>query len=266
MDESIKLRIRYWSRQPKAILMLTGSILVILNGIFFAWQTLPGYLHRTEVRDELVALERQLKHLSLQPNPQRVSDAAVAELLNEVPTNTEASDVLSTLLDFSAEAEVWISLFKQANDTASADPLEQQINELSGSEAAGTELESPVTAPEQGSPFHEESYEITINGSLAKLLNFFDLLASNSTVTNIDTWALAEMAESDAQKMPELADKRGNYTLTLTFSMYSMPAYTSIFGSERTENTSVQEMLKQLQSRYPGIKKFESITSGEGGN
>ncbi|KIL36154.1 hypothetical protein SD71_09345 [Cohnella kolymensis] len=270
MEHSIMLRIRHWSRQPKAVLVLTGCIFIILNAVYFAWQTVPGYLQRNQAHEELDAVQRQWNEGSQQPNAQKVSDEAVVQLLREVPTNIVTSEVVSTLLQFSAEAKVWISLFKQGSETLIFDQLEQQI---SGSETAGTAPRSSADSSAADTPtegargesgiLHEESFELTLQGSLPNLLNFFDLLASNTAITNIGTWTLGEISESEAQTIPELTDKKGNYSMTVTFSMFSIPEYAAVFGSDRQERPSINEMLEQLQVRYPAVKTFESISSGE---
>lgn len=213
-------------RQPKVIIGLGISVLLILNILFYLQSTSSSFRENRDVIEELKVLKQEYETLEGKPDPDAVSKQDILELLQQVPTNQEEAKVIEKLFLFNRFTGTFISFFEEG----------KEINETEGNNAG---------------IFTSSKYRITVVGAFPNLLKYFALISSNTALTSVEKWEFAEMEEVEAETIPELTQKQGKYKLTLFFTMYSIPSYRELFGPSPNEGTSAEEMLHKLKQKYP---------------
>lgn len=279
MDNNLSIiKLRTWARKPASIVALTAGFLVIVNAAYFGLQTLPGMSERKAERSQLADMRQQLEQVSKLPDPIRVTDADIQAVLTEVPTVHYTSNVIVQLGKFAQQSGVKIASYKElgggarasASTSTQSNNLEQDIENLensTGYSIKGTESAAGSAATSGSQPLIvAEKYGIMAMGPLANVVNYFELLAANPTITNIEQWGLIPLAEGDLMDWeddPDFNSDETYYGLTFTFSLYSVPTYEEEFGVGKKKDTSVEITMNELKQRYPGVIDFESILPSE---
>lgn len=238
-------------RSPAMLVIVTIAICVALNAAYLGWQVVPGILSDKDVDQQLADSKQQLESLQQQSAPKALDESLVEQLLSEVPTVHAPAEVLEELLGFSAQTGARITRFQQS--TPSRAPQSDDSQQADEAAASGTNTNATVYAT--------ETYQLSLIGALPTLLNYIDLMAANKRLTSVEAWQIAADTGANDAMMNELEQQGDIYSLSMTYTMYALPDYEPIFGKGESQDTSIDEMLEQLQRLYPGAADFQSLQS-----
>lgn len=266
-EPSPKLPLQQQIRQPKAMIALAIAGVLILNILLYLLSTSPQYKDKSDVSKELQALKQQHRVLTIMPLPDQVTSLKISELLEKVPTNQVEANVLAELLNFTVMEGNKITFFEEVIDKDSKDALEDKIKKLSDSaandedlnttsneeETTTQEVETSANSTNNDSIFTASHYKISVVGYLPHLINFFGLVSNHTAVTSIEEWGFVEVDEKEFEDDPDFAEKTGLYSLSLAFTLYSIPQYRDIFGPPPSKGTALEDILYELRQKYPGL-------------
>lgn len=286
MEQSGKPSFGDWAKQPKGILILTACLLLLVNLGFFVWQLLPELAVSQRARLMFDQVREQLDAAVGQPQQIQTTDEEVDALVEQVPVLHRGDEVLVELRGFAAQTDVEMVVFRQASAVAAKQTggtLEEQLQQLTDGSAAGGAAAASDTAPAasaadngktESGPFERTVYQLELTGSLSGLLNFFDLVAANEHLTEINTWSFDSAAEETGDEATgneatensggsNVSSSSSSFKLNLSIAMYSVPRYAEVFGGAKREDTSIGEVLNDLQLKYPDIQPFRSVRTDE---
>lgn len=263
MEQTAIVKLRAWVRKPASIIGVVMALFIIINGVYFGLQLWPGHRDYQTAQEELSSARARLTQIASQPDPKKVTREEIQSALEQVPTFNYAADVVLQLINFAMQANVKLASFKMiADKDVEKEVIIETIDSLEGggSGAEGNETSVTVRTSSSSSIIQENKYEITAIGSLHAVFNYFELLASNQSITDIRSWSLGEAEESesaDDDLDQESLDTR--YALRFEFSLYSVPSYEKEFGTGMRQDTSIENVMRELQQRFPELIDFESI-------
>jgi hypothetical protein len=242
-------------RDPKVWIILAIIAVLALNAIFYFLSVAPELREKRAVNEELQAVKSEHEIRSGLPDPERVTDLQIQELLEQVPTYQDEAVVLNKVMEYVINENSKLSFFGEEDIT---EELEENVT---------NDTESTDPDEKKKGIFTISQYRISAVGYLPRLINFFDHMTNNTAVTSVNEWDFAEVDEMDPELVdePDFVDKKGIYTLTLEVTMYSIPEYRNVFGPPASDRTAIEDVLNKLQEKYPEVKSLESIKVKEEG-
>jgi hypothetical protein len=185
-------------RQPKTILILVFLLGLLFNGSLYFYRINPQFLPMHNLSVQYNQLEKQQNSLEILIIPPKISPVEINKLVEQVPISMNTAAFLLELKELETQSGVEIELVSDgsnakinaANELINSEGKANLPNASYDTQPKPTAPATTATGPDAN--FNEQSYEITIVGQYAQLMDFINRLKDLPRIVNVKEWEFGD--------------------------------------------------------------------------
>ncbi|MCD1257457.1 hypothetical protein B5M42_001220 [Paenibacillus athensensis] len=256
-----------------AILIAAMAVGLLVNTLVLVWLVVPAWTKERSLNHDLANLQQQKISIQSRPNPLKVTDEQILDLVKQVPTKPEVARLLLSLKSMEKDAKVTLNSVKFGDNKTSNDSLSGLLSGgalPSDSSSVSTDVPAASAAPNpsgQANPIVEDKLTVVFTGEYHGMIHFLEKLNQSERYIRLTSWQLDTNVKSTAADSnnggANLAEKLNNsfndisyIQATLNLSVYSVPSYDGKLQElppvelgptgKRTDPTSVENTFNKL--------------------
>jgi|GEM_PF-3492601 len=265
-----------------AMLIAAMAVGLLVNTLVLVWLVAPAWTKERSLNNDLARLQQQKQSIQSKPNPVKVTDEQILNLVKQVPTKPEVARLLLSLKSMEKDAKVTLNAVKFGDNKTSNDSLSGL---LSGgalpSDSSSADAPAASAAPNpsgQANPIVEDKLTVVFTGEYHGMIHFLEKLNQSERYIQVKNWQLEtnvkRAADSNNNNSANLAEKLNNafndisyIQMTLNLSVYSVPSYDGKLQElppvelgptgKHTDPTSVENTFNKL------LKEMSKAEQGE---
>lgn len=185
-------------RKPKAAVIITLTIALMINLALGVYMTIPSYLASVKSEQQLAERKQQLADLVNLPGARQASEEEVAMLKAKLPVQIDGAELLQQYYGYSLQTGTVLTAISTLD--------------------AGRD-----TGGEDSALLASASYQMSAIGSMSRLMQLYESISTSDNLTDVTDWNMIPASGADVQKYgSKLPDVEELYSLQLTVKVYTM--------------------------------------------
>jgi Tfp pilus assembly protein PilO len=222
-------------KKPLPILLTVTCVGMLLNLSIFSYKYLPAMQQQFLFSQQYDQVERQLKSIEATPVPAKATAKDMESLVNQIPTKDEISRFIVSLKNIEASTGATLKTIAMGSGK---ETRKDELNGIINGQLKKGQNQSPnqspappaVGVPAKNGPlmFEETMLMVTINGSYAQVIDFFNKVYQLDRVVNAATWDIEPIASDSTNTSQKQSDDL-KIQAKLSVVVYSAKQYAGKF-------------------------------------
>jgi Tfp pilus assembly protein PilO len=239
-------------RQPKMMLILVFLLGILFNGSFYLYRILPQFVPMQNLAAQFDQLESQRIALEKTSIPPKISTSEIEGIVQQVPISDNSARFLTELIEIESQSGVEIESISDRSGTTNND-----LTELLTSDAANS-----------AASFAEQTMEVSILGTYAKLIDFINRVAGLPRFVNSKEWVFSDGSAVVAAGQnidplllsPEAVGIQVKQRIKIKFTIYSAYQYKNMFP-DLSPLSITEDPEKRLNPTIPDTRYYKLLDS-----
>jgi hypothetical protein len=269
-------------RQPKMMIILVLLLGILFDGSFYLYRILPQFLPMHNLAVQLNQLETQRIALEKSPLPPKISASEIERLVQQIPISDHSARFLFDLIEIESQSGVEIEKISDGSGNTNNDLTELLTSDgkVNLPNTSDKTKPSPTANPKDNTvsansitansvaSFTEQTMEVTILGTYAKLIDFINSVAGLPRLVNSKEWVFSEGSAVVAAGQiidPSLLSSetlgvQDKQRIKIKFTLYSASQYKDKFP-DLPPISIKEDTEKRLDPTIPDIRYYKLLDS-----
>jgi Tfp pilus assembly protein PilO len=230
-------------RQPKMVIILVLLLGILIDGSFYLYRILPQFLPMQNLTAQFDQLETRRIALGKTPIPLKIPAAEIERLIQQVPTSNHSARFLIDLIQIESQSGVEIESI------------------LNGAAANSNPVNSAAS-------FAEQTMEVSILGTYAKLVDFINRVAGLPSFVNSKEWVFSDGSAIIAAGQninpyllsPDAANIQVKQRIKIKFTIYNANQFKNKFP-DLPPISITEQPEKRLDPTIPDTRYYKLLDS-----